>query len=102
MRKQRNALIGALAWWFARRWLQRRATLAVPGTTGSSGRGRIGAVLGSVVLVGAVVAGFLFWRKRSGKSDLADGPSPAPARPAETSPAPTQPPRDAPPPPAAA
>jgi uncharacterized iron-regulated membrane protein len=94
----------AIAWWFARRWMRRRASHAIEGVTGgvAARRGRIGAVLGSVALVGVLAAGFVVWRKKSGKADDADYPSPARARPPEPTPFPAQPPRDAPPPPAAA
>ena len=56
-----------------------RRRIAIEGVTGgvAARRGRIGAVLGGVALVGVLAAGFVFWRKRSGKADGADHPSPA-------------------------
>ncbi len=89
MRTQRNALIGALAWWFARRCLKRRAALAVPGT-----HGKLAAAAGSGPCSGARARrrgrrGFLFWRKQSGQDDLADRTLAGSAPSAEPSSAPT-------------
>ena len=79
MRRQRNALIGALAWWFARRWLQRRAALAVPGPTGSSSRGRIGAVLGASC--SSVRSSPAFWWWRNAAAGATGRTEPAGSRP---------------------
>lgn len=94
----------AIAWWFARRWMKRRAALAVAGVSGgvAATRGRVGAVLGSLALVGVVAAGLLFWRKRSGKADAVERPSPDDVRRPEPSPLPVKPPADPPPTPTAA
>ena len=61
----------ALGWWIFRRWLRRRTTLAVAGmAAGASQRRRgIGALLGALVLVGALAAGFVAWRRLSGGAD---------------------------------
>ena len=70
MADRRSALLWALAWWFIRRTLRRRAALAVAGVAaGASQRRRgIGAVVGAVVLVGALAAAFVAWRRLSGGS----------------------------------
>jgi len=71
MADRRQALMWALGWWLMRRWLRRRATLAVAGVAaGASQRRRgIGAVLGALLLVGALAAAFVAWRRLSGGSD---------------------------------
>ena len=68
---RRSALMWALGWWFVRRWVRRRTALAVAGmAAGASQRRRgIGAVVGAVVLVGALAAAFVAWRRLSGGSD---------------------------------
>ena len=69
MRQRRNALIGALVWWFGTRYAKKRAARAlsaVPGVGGSSGtatRGRLAGVGGALALAGAAVAGLVAWRK---------------------------------------
>ena len=62
----------ALGWWLMRRWMRRRAVLAVAGvTSGVAARRRpLGAILGGVLLVGALAGAFVAWRK------LAASPSP--------------------------
>ena len=61
----------ALGWWLMRRWMRRRAALAVAGiATGAAARRRsIGAVLGAVLLVGALAAAFVAWRRLAGQAD---------------------------------
>ena len=68
MRDRKSALLGAVAWWFARRWLKRRAALAVAGVAAgaSSRRGRINAVHGALALVGALAGAFVVWRRLAG------------------------------------
>ncbi len=90
----------AFAWWFARRWMRRRAALAVANVTGgvAARRGRIGAVLGALGLVAALAAAFVVWRKLGSRADVGDQPSPVGTLPPEPTPAPTT----APPKPAAA
>jgi hypothetical protein len=68
MADRRQALMWALGWWLMRRWLRRRAALAVAGVAaGASQRRRgIGAVLGAFALVAALAAGFVAWRRLSG------------------------------------
>ena len=68
---RRSALMWALGWWFIRRWVRRRTALAVAGmAAGASQRRRgIGAVLGAFVLVAALAAAFVAWRRLSGGSD---------------------------------
>jgi hypothetical protein len=67
---RRNALMWALGWWLVRRWMKRRAALAVAGiATGAASRRRsIGAVLGAVLLVGALAAAFVAWRRLAGRA----------------------------------
>ena len=68
MRDRKSALLGAVAWWFARRWLKRRAALAVAGVAAgaSARRGRIKAVLGALALVGVLAGAFVVWRRLAG------------------------------------
>ncbi len=68
MRQRRNAIIGALVWWFGTRWLRKRAARAVsalPGVEGG-GRGRSRAVLGALAGLGVLVGGLVAWRKLRG------------------------------------
>jgi hypothetical protein len=66
----------ALGWWLMRRWMRRRAALAVAGiATGASARRRsIGAVLGAVLLVGVLAAAFVAWRRLAGQGDQDQAP----------------------------
>ena len=68
MRDRKSALLGAVAWWFARRWLKRRAALAVAvvAAGASARRGRIKAVLGALALVGVLAGAFVVWRRLAG------------------------------------
>ncbi len=86
MRDRRNALLGALVWWFARRWLRKRAATAVghlPGVTAAR-PGRLKGVLGAFALVGALAGAFVLWRKLGGapEPDLAAAPEAQPEPPA--------------------
>ena len=74
MRDRKSALLGAVAWWFARRWLKRRAALAVAGVAAgaSARRGRIKAVLGALALVGALAGAFVVWRRLAGAPEDED------------------------------
>lgn len=72
VREQRNALVWALVWWFARRWLRRRAA-SVAGRAATTGRGRVAGTLGALALAAALVGGLVAWRKlaaRDGETDL--------------------------------
>jgi hypothetical protein len=84
---RKNALMWALAWWFVRREMRRRAALAVAGvTTGVAARRRsFGAILGVVLLVGLLAGAFVAWRRLT-----AAPPSPAhvPYEPPASMPAP--------------
>lgn len=68
MRDRRNALLGALVWWFARRWVRKRAARAaghLPGV--AAGRpGRLKGVVGAFALVGALAGAFVLWRRLGG------------------------------------
>ena len=65
MRQRRNAIVGALVWWFGSRWVRKRATRAVSALPGVDGgeRGRSRAVLGVLAGLGALVGGLVAWRK---------------------------------------
>jgi hypothetical protein len=58
----------AVAWWFGRRWLKRRAAIAVAGVASGAAarRGKLRAVVGALALVGALVTGFVVWRRLAG------------------------------------
>lgn len=105
MRRRRNAILGGVAWWFASRWVRKRAArtvAAVPGVgdTGGKRRGPVRAIGGALTLVGVLAAGFLLWRKLLGKpKGVETPPSPSPLRPA---PAPVETPAETPPAPTAA
>ena len=83
MRDRKTALLWAVAWFFGRRWLRRRAALAVAGVAAgaSARRGRTRAVLASLALVGALAGAFLVWRRLAGGSQdewvSSDGSAPA-------------------------
>jgi len=71
MADRRTALFGALAWWFARRWIRRRAERAVAGLAmgAAARRGRIrGALAGSAGVLGPAAA-FLVWRRLFARAD---------------------------------
>jgi hypothetical protein len=87
MRDRKSALLWAVAWYFGRRWLKRRAAVAVAGvaTGAAARRGKLRAVLGAFALVGALAAGFVVWRRLAGGGEPewvgpeAVPPPPAPA-----------------------
>ena len=90
MADRRTALLGAFAWWFARRWMKRRAALAVAGiaTGAAAQRGRLRAVGGALAVVAALAAAFLVWRKLFARADeapatVSGGPAPAPSTPVD-------------------
>ncbi|HEX3291618.1 MAG TPA: hypothetical protein VHR46_09520 [Gaiella sp.] len=68
MRDRKTALMWAVAWWFGRRWLRRRAALAVAGVASGAAarRGKLRAVAGALLLVGALATGFVVWRRLAG------------------------------------
>ena len=88
MRRRRNAIIGALVWWFGTRYAKKRATRAlsaVPGIGGSdatASRGKLG-VGGVLALVGVAVGALVAWRKLRGPGEPQNAPV-APSRPTET------------------
>ena len=105
MSDRRNALYWAIGWWFARRWMRRRAeaTLAGIAAGASARRNRIGAVLGAVALVGVIAGAFVVWRKLAARPQApepwlpSDGapPTSVPPAPEEATPAPEAPPATA-------
>ncbi len=87
MRDRKTALMWAVAWWFARRYMRRRAALAVANVSGgvASRRRPIAAVAGALGLVAVLATAFVVWRKLSGGSaeealppPLAPTPPPTP------------------------
>jgi hypothetical protein len=68
MRDRKSALLWAVAWFFGRRWLKRRAAIAVAGVASGAAarRGKLRAVVAALVLVGAVATGFVVWRRLAG------------------------------------
>ena len=98
MRDRKTALMWAGAWWFARRYMRRRAALAVANVSGgvASRRRPIAAVAGALGLVAVLATAFVVWRKLSGGSaeEALQSPPPAPTRPAPPTPIhePTPPP----------
>ena len=82
MRDRKTALLWAVAWFFGRRWLRRRAALAVAGVAAgaSARRGRVKAVVGALALVGALAGAFVVWRRLAGAPQdewvSADGSAP--------------------------
>ena len=85
----------AVAWWFARRYMRRRAALAVANVSGgvASRRRPIAAVAGALGLVAVLATAFVVWRKLSGGSaEEALPPPPAPTPPPTPIHEPTPPP----------
>jgi hypothetical protein len=81
MRDRRTALLWTIGWWFARRYLRRRAALAVAGvaTAAATRRSRLLRVTGAFVLVGLLAVAFVAWRKLFAQADASDEiPSPTP------------------------
>jgi hypothetical protein len=93
-RDRRDALMWAIAWWFARRYPRRRASTTVASLTAGAGTtarsGRVRAVAGAVALVAIVAGAFLLWRRFTGQPALpepdvsSDGSAPATDAPVPT------------------
>ena len=96
MRDRRTAIFWAVAWWFARRWMRRRAALAVANVSGgvASRRRPIAAVAGALGLVAVLATAFVVWRRLSGGSaeEALPPPQPTPATPPTPIHEPTPPP----------
>ena len=95
MRDRKTAIMWAVAWWFARRYMRRRAALAVANVSGgvASRRRPIAAVAGALGLVAVLATAFVVWRKLSGGSaEEALPPPPAPTPPPTPIHEPTPPP----------
>ena len=60
----------AIAWWIARRYIRRRATLAVSGLAAgaTARRSRLRVVLAAIGLVGVIAGAFVVWRRLAGPS----------------------------------
>jgi hypothetical protein len=103
MGERRNALYWAIGWWFARRWMRRRAAAAMAGVAAgaSARRNRIGAVLGALALVGVIAGAFVVWRKLAAQPKepepwpSSDGAPSTPVPPVPETPAPEAPPATA-------
>jgi disulfide bond formation protein DsbB len=103
MGDRRNALYWAIGWWFARRWMRRRAAAAMAGVAAgaSARRNRIGAVLGALALVGVIAGAFVVWRKLAAQPKepepwpSSDGAPSTPVPPAPETQAPEAPPATA-------
>jgi hypothetical protein len=67
VKSRRNAILWAIGWWLVRRQIRRRAAVAVAGVgataTATARRGRLRSMLGAVLLVGLLAAGFVAARK---------------------------------------
>ena len=91
MADRKSALMWAIGWWFVRRWLRRRATVAVSGVaagaTATARRGGVRAVLGGLALVAVLAAAFVAWRRLSGGADD-EGWEPPPGEPFPPAPSP--------------
>ena len=77
-----RALMWAFAWWVARRYLRRRASMAVAGFAAgaTAQRSRLRAVLAAVALVGVIAGAFVVWRRLAASSNdtvSLDAPSPS-------------------------
>jgi hypothetical protein len=101
MRDRKTAFMWAVAWWFARRYVRRRAAHAVANVSGgvAARRRPLAAVAGALGLVAVLATAFVVWRKLSGGSAEEALPPPPPT---PTPPAPPTPIHEPPPPPAAA
>jgi len=101
MRDRKTAFMWAVAWWFARRYVRRRAAHAVANVSGgvAARRRPLAAVAGALGLVAVLATAFVVWRKLSGGSAEEALPPPPPT---PTPPAPPTPIHEPTPPPAAA
>jgi hypothetical protein len=81
MADKRTALFWTIAWWFARRYLRRRAALAVAGvsTAAAARRNRLLGVVGALAIVGALVGAFVAWRALFARADASSESSDASA-----------------------
>jgi hypothetical protein len=81
MADKRTALFWTIAWWFARRYLRRRAALAVAGvsTAAAARRNRLLGAVGAIAIVGALVGAFVAWRALFARADASSEPLEAPA-----------------------
>ncbi len=94
MNDRTRALMWALAWWVARRYIRRRAATAVAGFAAGAGatasRGRVRAVFAAITLVGALAAAFVVWRRLVAQpQELAPPPSTGGVSPSTDAPVPT-------------
>ena len=91
MGDRRTALMWTVAWWFARRWLRRRATMAVAGIAGgaTARSGRLRGVLAAIALVGVLAGAFVVWRRLAGSSSDDDWASLDGSAPSTDAPVPT-------------
>ncbi len=89
MNDRGRALMWALAWWVTRRYLRRRATIAVAGLAAgaTAQRGRLRPVLAAVALVGVLAGAFVVWRRLAASPD--DTVSLDPPTPSTDAPVPT-------------
>jgi hypothetical protein len=71
MANRKTALMWTIAWWFARRYVRRRAADAVTGVAAAAAarRGRLLSAFGALALVGLLVAAFVAWRKLFAQAD---------------------------------
>ena len=85
MRDRKSALLWAVAWWFGRRWLRRRAALAVAGvaTGAAANRRKLRGVLGAFALVAVLAAAFVAWRRLAGGGEAEWVEAGAPEPPSE-------------------
>jgi hypothetical protein len=65
MTDRRTALLWTIGWWFARRYLRRRAALAVAGVASGAAarRSKLRAVAAGFAVVGLLAGAFLAWRR---------------------------------------
>jgi hypothetical protein len=78
VKSRRNAILWAIGWWLVRRQIRRRAAVAVAGVgataTATARRGRLRSVLGAVLLVGFLAAGFVAARKLLASGEASEAP----------------------------
>jgi hypothetical protein len=89
MNDRTRALMWALAWWVARRYIRRRASTAVAGFAAgaTAPRNRIRGLVAAVALVGLLAGAFVLWRRLGGSSDEPmplDAPTPSTDAPVPT------------------
>jgi hypothetical protein len=88
---RKSALMWAVGWWFFRRWLRRRAALAMSevAASASARRGRLRAVLAATALVAALAGALFAWRRLASGPDDGGWDGPPPDEPVEPTPTPT-------------